>query len=274
MSLVTEVTLGTSVLRGYDGFGKLHTSIPDSEPKVILKATEDIDKLLNAKYETLRAMVRGVAMKQINGLLIRGSAGVGKTYTVQEILDELSKTHPDIKPKWFRGRVTAVQFYLTLAEHRTSKDLLVFDDCDSILQDSNSLEVIKAAMDTQKIRHVSWKNGTVDPSEFDFDGNLIIITNTEPYNNEDYKAVLDRILSIDFWLTPQEKLIRINQLATALVNSNKLTPELKSDITNWMKNNPMLTDDKLSLRTFVKLMDLAKLSPDKWREYARLTIIR
>ena len=61
--------------------------------------------------------------------------------------------------------------------------MLVFDDCDSILLDDISLNLLKGALDSGKKRKISWlseyralKEAGI-PDSFNFHGSVIFITN-------------------------------------------------------------------------------------------------
>ena len=59
----------------------------------------------------------------------------------------------------------------------------MFDDCDSILMDELSLNILKGALDSGKSRRISWKAESHKlrsegvPNSFTFNGSVIFITN-------------------------------------------------------------------------------------------------
>lgn len=126
-------------------------------------------------------------------MYLAGRGGVGKTQTVE---DELAKRGLTDGEGYFKitGSASTAGIYRILYKHR--KDILLFDDSDGALADTDSRNLFKAASDTKKIRKISWmKAGKnyVDPDDmdedddssdpdvlpryFDFTGKIIFISN-------------------------------------------------------------------------------------------------
>ena len=63
--------------------------------------------------------------------------------------------------------------------------VIVFDDCDTVLFDDLSLNILKAALDTGKKRIIQWntESRVLDregiPDKFEFEGAVIFITNVK-----------------------------------------------------------------------------------------------
>ena len=69
--------------------------------------------------------------------------------------------------------------YQTLFNNSAAGDILVFDDCDSVLFDEVCLNMLKAVLDSGKKRTISWKAESSAlrregiPDRFDFAGGVI-----------------------------------------------------------------------------------------------------
>jgi len=98
----------------------------------------------------------------------------------------------------------------------------VFDDCDSILQDELSLNILKAALDSKKTRKICWNTDSYKlrnegvPDTFNFEGSAIFITNLKFENVKSKKlqdhleAIQSRCHYLDLTLdTERDKLLRI-----------------------------------------------------------------
>ena len=78
-----------------------------------------------------------------------------------------------------KGYATPKALYGTLWEHRDKT--IIFDDCDSVLKDAVSLNLLKGALDSYDKRTISWlQKGFIEdnlPNSFEFQGNIIFISN-------------------------------------------------------------------------------------------------
>jgi hypothetical protein len=121
----------------------------------------------------------------INGLIVSGDAGVGKTYTVKRALKDTGhqKNVEYIKG----GKITAASLYVKLFLNRAKHRIVVLDDCD-IIHHSEKKQIIPMLLGAAELgqnREVSWetarKNPLMEefnvPHQFKFEGNLIWITN-------------------------------------------------------------------------------------------------
>jgi hypothetical protein len=164
----------------------------------------------------------------------------------------------------------------------------VFDDCDSVLLDDLSLNILKAALDTSKKRMIHW---TTDsrllrsegvPNSFEFKGGAIFITNIK-FDHVKSKKLQDHLealesrchyldLTID---TEREKLLRIKQVVTecGMLDSYDLSDEAKLDVVEFVDANKAKMRE-LSLRTVLKVADLRCSFPDKWKSVAEVTCMR
>ncbi len=121
----------------------------------------------------------------INGLLVSGDAGTGKTFTVKKALVDLG-VHKDVE--YIKGgKITAASLYVKLFLNRSKHRILILDDVDIIHHSEKNkiIPMILGACDLGHNREVSWETAKrnalmeeVDaPMNFDFHGTLIWITN-------------------------------------------------------------------------------------------------
>jgi hypothetical protein len=164
----------------------------------------------------------------------------------------------------------------------------VFDDCDSVLLDDLSLNILKAALDTSKKRMIHWNTDSRllrsegVPNSFEFKGGAIFITNIK-FDHVKSKKLQDHLealesrchyldLTID---TEREKLLRIKQVVTecGMLDSYDLSDEAKLDVVDFVDANKAKMRE-LSLRTVLKVADLRVSFPDKWKAVAEVTCMR
>ena len=264
-----------------------------TEMAVDRETDEQIVERLRERFEILTQMTVAVKSGDVRAMIVSGPPGVGKSFGVEEVLskDGLFDTLGNRKPKYeiVKGAMSALGLYAKLYEFSDSNNVLVFDDCDSILMEDLSLNILKGALDSSKKRTIAWNTDSRllrsegIPDKFEFKGAAIFITNIkfEHVKSKRLRDHLDALESrchyIDLQMdTTREKILRIKQI----VNDGMLDaydfaePELaKDEIVNFVVANA----DKLrelSLRMVLKLADLRKSFPTNWTAMAKTTCMR
>jgi predicted AAA+ superfamily ATPase len=276
---------------------KAITTSLEQEPvkkNIAHESDETILNRLRDRFEILDDMTRAVKKGDVRAMIVTGPPGVGKSYGVEKVLskhDLMADIAQDSKLKKYeivKGAMSAIGLYSKLYEFSDKKSILVFDDCDSILLDDLSLNILKAALDTSKKRTISWNTDSRllrsegVPNSFEFKGGAIFITNIK-FDHVKSKKLQDHLealesrchyldLTID---TEREKVLRIKQVVTehGMLDSYELTDELKLDVVNFVDANKHRMRE-LSLRTVLKVADLAASFPDKWQAVAEVTCMR
>lgn len=121
----------------------------------------------------------------MNGLLVLGDAGVGKSHFVKQALRDAGVRQ---NVEYIKGgTITAASLYVKLYLNRDPHRILVFDDVDLIGHSERTkiVPMILGAVEEGKKREVAWstakKNALMEefdvPFEFEFNGNVILITN-------------------------------------------------------------------------------------------------
>ena len=119
------------------------------------------------------------------------------------------------------------------------------------------------------------------PDSFEFKGGAIFITNIK-FDNVKSKKLRDHLealesrchyidLTID---TEREKMLRIKQITDdGMLNEYQLGEGVVDDIVDFVDVNKKRLRE-LSLRTVLKVADLAKAFPDRWEAMAENTVMR
>ena len=251
---------------------------------------EAMDRI-KGRFQILDQMTDAVADGVVRGLIVSGPPGVGKSYGVETVLDEydamtkLSGIPP--RTEIVKGSMTPIGLYQTLFNNSSKGDILVFDDCDSILFDDVCLNMLKAVLDSGKKRHISWRAESIAlrregiPDRFEFKGGVIFITNVNFENvrskkiRDHLEALMSRCHYIDLGMDSiADKFLRINQIVRdGMLKEYKFTKELEKEIIDFM----VLKSSRLrevSLRMVLKIADLAQMSPKTWKELAESTCIK
>jgi hypothetical protein len=154
---------------------------------------EQIRNSLDKHYDRLTKFVKMVTRENSRSLIVNGDAGMGKTEFTTDIIESYAEQNK-VECGFISGTLSAVELYCRMFENRKKGQVLVIDDTDKILENTESLEVLKAGLDTRKDKRLTWgkaysshlNSRNVSP-EFEFHGKVIIITNrmlrTAPDNN-------------------------------------------------------------------------------------------
>ena len=137
--------------------------------KVNEETLNDKVKYLDETLDDIYQISRKVAAGAFNSLMISGRAGTGKTYSVEKALADEGLTIDD-DFIMVSGAVSTIMMFKKMFQYRNK--VLVFDDCDAVFRDENGRNILKAALDTKKVRRISYlkKSGLVfDPKDFEMD---------------------------------------------------------------------------------------------------------
>jgi hypothetical protein len=239
----------------------------------------------------LEDMTKATKKGDVRAMIVSGPPGVGKSHGVEKVLGkhDLIATLGEKPPKYevVKGAMSAIGLYCKLYKMADKDNVIVFDDCDSIFSDELSLNILKAALDSKKTRRIHWNTDSFKlrnegvPDSFEFKGSAIFITNIK-FDNVKSKKMRDHLealesrchyidLAID---TDREKLLRIKQITNdGMLNEYMLTEDTVQEIVDFCDINKKRLRE-LSLRTVLKVADLAKAFPDKWEAMAENTVMR
>lgn len=194
------------------------------------------------------------------------------TQTVKDTLYSLGM-NKDVDYYFATGTATTAGLYELLFKNRSK--LIVFDDCDAVFKEPESVNILKGALDTYDVREISKlsKGNTFDsigmsdeeisqqaetsgklPNKFDFVGQIIFISNL-PEEKFD-KALLSRSLHVDVHLNKQELIERMRTIMRRLspdVDIEKKTEALDY-LTQICDNYPTKFD--LNIRTLIHSINL------------------
>jgi hypothetical protein len=252
---------------------------------------EEIMQRIENRFNILDDMTKATISGDIRAMIVVGPPGVGKSYGVEYqlekagIFDKISGKK--MRYEVIKGAMTPIGLYCTLYKYSDPKNVLVFDDCDSILMEDLALNILKAALDSGKKRRIYWNSDSSMlrregvPDQFDFKGSVIFITNLKFDNlrskklQDHLEALQSRCHFLDLTLnTMRDKFLRIKQIFRKgdLFQDYDLTPEQGEEILQFMNDNKDRLRE-MSLRMALKIADLRKISPN-WQSLAENTCMR
>lgn len=267
------------------------TIVKPAEPEVYTETDEQAIERIRERFDILEEMTEGTTNGAVRAMIVSGPPGVGKSFGVEKVLEEsaLFDKMANRKARFevVKGAMSALGLYAKLYEYSDPSNVLVFDDCDSILLDDLSLNILKAALDSSKKRTISWNTDSRMlsqegiPNRFDFKGSVIFITNIkfENVRSKKLKDHLDALESRCHYLdltmdTQRDKFLRIKQIvADGMLDSYDFEDTAAQEIVDYMWEMKSRLRE-LSLRTVLKIADLRKMSAHNWKRLAETTILK
>ena len=243
------------------------------------------------RFDILEDMAAATKSGDIRGMIVVGPPGVGKSFGIQKRLEEESlfdTIQNKVKYEVVKGAMTSLGLYMKLYKFSEPGSVLVFDDCDTVLMDELSLNLLKAALDSGKKRMIHWNADSralrVEgiPEKFEFKGSVIFVTNInfETIKSKKLKDHLSALQSrchyVDLTLnTERDCFLRIKQIANAgeLFAGYDFSDEDQDEVLSFVYDNRQKLRE-ISLRMAVKIADLRKSMPTKWKRVAEVTLMR
>jgi len=237
-----------------------------NEPQPIPNGSRDgrLGQSIGERFRFLRKAVQMVAAGDAPSLIILGQPGLGKSYEVTQALAGMGLER---NADYFviKGYSSSRALYEALYAHNGR--LTIFDDCDSALCDRDAVAILKGALESDKVRPVSWltaaKHAARIPRTFDFDGQVIFISNL-PIEKID-PAICSRSLPVDVHMTPAEILQHMETILPTM--DTRATPAQRRKALDFIRRHrPRIPH--LNLRTLVTVLRTIVHDPSCWEALA------
>jgi hypothetical protein len=252
---------------------------------------DQVIERLRERFQILEDMTYASCDGVVRGMVVTGPPGVGKSFGVEKVLKDagiMLKMSQNSNRKFGveKGAASPIGLYQLLYDYSGDGSVLVLDDCDSVLYDELSLNLLKAALDSSPKRTLSWRsesralanNGV--PDSFEFKGSIIFITNvkferTRGKLKDHLDAIMSRCHYLDLTLdTMRDKFLRCKQIvADGMLNSYKFSEDEQKDLMEYIYTNKNRLRE-MSLRMVLKIADLRKMNANKWKSYAESTCMK
>jgi hypothetical protein len=233
-----------------------------------------VEEMVQGKFDDLKN-----AVKKRLVVVVDGNPGIGKTYAVREALTEIGLPVVPIT-----GKCTPAKFYeilyrassMTLEDGTPCPLPVMFDDAEGVLDNPIGLAFVKAALDTNPPRIVSYNTnwaGLPVPAKFEFKSKFIFITNEDMNGGSQHLQAVASRNHIKLWLTPREVLVRTRHIALnvgALKNAldnkgltNKVWKFIEANWDNWNEQDA---------RVIKRVADEVNDTPDWQKRCARIYV--
>ena len=261
----------------------------------ITETDEQAMDRIKTRFNILDDMAKATIAGDIRAMIVSGPPGVGKSYGVEQQMEKASLfdqlTNSRTRYEVVKGAMTALGLYAVLYKYSDAKNVLVFDDCDSVFQDDLALNILKAALDSGKSRRICWNSDSSllsregIPNSFEFKGSCIFITNLK-FENIKSKKLQDHLealqsrchflnLTID---NDRDKMLRIKQVDRdcegGLFADYKFDNGQDKEIFDFMEENAHKLRE-VSMRMALKIADLFKVTGvNDWKTLAESTCMK
>ena len=256
---------------------------------VAFESDADIETRLETRFGIADELVNSMIRGQTPAVIISGPPGLGKSYGVEKKLHEWDRyqDHHTI----IKGFVGLTGLYKALYDYRKKKEIIVFDDADSIFQDLDAMNLLKGACDSSDVRRLSYlketkmvseRDGKPIPREFEFNGGIIFITN-EDFDAKiakdhkltpHFQALISRAHYVDLQMKNQrDYLVRMKQVVKkGMLRNRGMSNAQEAEIMKFVEDHKDNLRE-LSLRVVSKLSDLMVSSPN-WKSIAANTMCK
>lgn len=254
---ITGINLSTSI----GNTGGAHVTVAKSTAQEVdiqkgstATVEEEVERIAYKKQlEHMRGFVRLIKSKATNLLILTGKGGTGKTYSIEAEMQKAGLTDGD---GYFKtvGAGSSSATYETLYKNRDK--IIMFDECDTLMNDPEVRNMIKAATDSGKTRKISFNKKSANyydpateaepeeddgrlPRYFDFSGGIILIANVQLNKLDPDGAIRTRGFTMEINPTREEMLEVIGVLldTISLPTSYPISSEERTKVYNWMIEN-------------------------------------
>lgn len=259
-------------------------------------AAETEDAAMERIAETflmLDKIVDACARNVVRGLVVSGPPGIGKSFGVEKQLEAANMFRKlqgkDPKYEVISGGISSIGLYQKLYYNRSPEQVLVFDDCDGILFDEESLNLLKAALNSGDKRRICWNKESRTlavediPEQFDFEASIIFLSNIDFERTINkgsrvaahLEAIMSRCHYLDLEIgSLRDKLLRIRQIVRdGMLTPYNFTAEQESAVLDFIVDNAEYLRE-VSLRMVKKVADFVKADPAGWLEMAEATCLQ
>lgn len=238
---------------------------------------EEIEKRLCARQRNYEELVSAVFQNNVPSLIVSGPPGTGKSYTVK-----LKAEQRDVDVDLRTSTISPPGLYKAFYANKDG-GIVVFDDCDEAFANEESMNILKAALDSTEKRVLCWSKNAPwlenedIPDRFEFNGSAIFLTNQDMIRqaargnkmSKHFEALISRCIYLDLGMhSAREIMIRIKQIAPELLQSKGFKKKEIEEILDFMEENKERFF-LFSLRELHKISQLYRTGSN-WRNLAEM----
>jgi hypothetical protein len=295
IQLTVNTVSGVEVILIQPGIGRVEelpigkvTTYNEPRNMNAMLSEDEVAAIIEERFEVMEGLVDALLASEMRSLLITGAAGIGKTFTLEEMLERYERTKGQ---HWgiMGGSCSPFGLYETLYEYRNEGSVLVMDDVE-VFDDKTKINIFKKALDTSKRRVIDWRSASKTledrglPDSYEFKGKIVFLTNTNIYDEiargttlaVHLKALVSRSCVLDLGIHDVKTILlhvrNVVRKTDMLVNRG-LTPEQQEEALLWLTQNQSNIAE-LSLRTPLYMCEYIKTNPHRWKILCNHTLLR
>lgn len=252
---------------------------------VHVETDAEIAERIRDTYESMETLVAAVSANVVNSLIISGAPGLGKSHTVNKVLNEVN-AGSEFNYVFHKGYLRASHLFRLLWENRYKGMTIVIDDSDAIFGDENALNILKSALELKESRRIGWgsekvfedQDGEEIPRYFDYEGSIIFLTNKDirgeinsnSKNAPHLSALESRSLLLDLKIkTRKEYMVKIRQTVESGMLEQKGFNQVEVDEIMGFIEQHMEELTELSLRMVEKISALFRSNHGNWQKLVK-----
>jgi hypothetical protein len=317
---ITPAPFNTNKFNGNGMF--ITTDLPETDPT---ESDENAAARIALKYDAMERYTKRIVGGKLPSLIISGPPGMSKSWTMEQALKESSRRkHDGVTPivseiiqtdedgnemynedetpvykegdasqyyDRISGTCSAPGLYHSLWNMRNG-GLVILDDCDSVFENLDIINMLKIATDSSDKRVLSWRKKSswlADhqiPNSFEFKGHLVFLTNIDFEKEiqkknkaqEHFKALIDRACYLCLTLrTQRDFMIRIRNICSGstgmLQRIHGFTANQEQVCLNFIEAHKMFFYN-LSIRLVDQVANEMTGNPENWQRDIRATKMR
>lgn len=209
---------------------------------------------IEERFTYFKELAELVLTKQLNSLYVYGNGGLGKSYTLQEVLDALEMEEDS---DYIRVKGQTSPFALFRLFKENPDQTFVLDDFDSAFRTEASANILKAVLDTYDVRRVSWLTTTRggdnsrQGQSFEFTGSVVFLSNLK--RDMVPGSILSRSAMVDLYMTPAEIVERMHMVKNNMDVGQSLDVEERDAVIDLIDKYKYTIED-LNIRTLRKAL--------------------
>lgn len=203
-------------------------------------------------YKELEEYIKMFKKQNIDLLIIKSKAGLGKTFIIKEMMKKEDYVY-------ICTHSTPLKTYINLYENLDFP--VCFDDLNSLFTSPIMTSMLKCLAETIKEKELHYETTSKLakglPSSFKTKSNVCILLNQFDGNNPVLAPLVDRSFYLEFEPSKEEILNKIRKF--------KSSPKSEKCVLDFIEKN-YLKIKKFTLRTYVKALQLYRDNPKKWKK--------
>jgi hypothetical protein len=213
------------------------------------KKKDDLEALqsLDKKLAMVSDLIAGVVHGYTTGLYLYGAAGLGKSFSVFQQLDQMTEDYRNLNT-----RITAKALFNELEKYPDK--ILVIEDVERLTDDKDAQSLLRAALWSPpgKDRVVTWVTDKEGKRTCTFRGALIMLTNKSMKDLPELRAVMSRIRVHKLVVSDREMAAQMRRIAAGGFerNGRKLSPKEASVVCEFLIEQCQKAQHQPDLRMF------------------------